>query len=509
MTEFNHTVITSLYATCNGKTFLLRKVSAALGLGSSSSCEISVICEQTKKPASASGLLVQSQDMSALLSAFRYGDSAKVYQDTSKGKLLLFDGFVYSVSSAVDSSAAYFNFGCVVQLCTADTLYTAASNHMQAKYMTALNGNNNPFTTLSQISDLSERSAEEVRNPAKYAASVIDGTLSDRTTNVVGGYSSSEHAFDKLSAFIDVDNAPTLNVKVMVNGANNAAGKETLKNTRMLAEVSVTDIIKQLERNTGLAVLNSYIAQFGLILAPRIGEGIKPLSAILNIGINKNKTIDVSPSSITGYSDQAPRRLGSAFKAIAVRTTEQGEDISSKYVLWSGGYDKDGKPKLSAGIKLGGYKNAPENSAKILPIGPITAIPLPKWLLNNAISAQGSALSTADYTAYANAMAKTFFGRGLGFPGRLSVSVVYTDLAKFYNHIGEQAKIDLSSVIDGKGMKLDPKYGRLIGIRYQIAGDSSEFSASCELEFDCVCTELEFNTFGISAEDLLCSVAKK
>lgn len=517
--------ITALYAETAGSCYALRSVGVSLGLGAVSSCRMSVICEVDRKRLTSSYKLEElstTTDVSDLIAAFKYGDRVKVKQLSDVGEMLLFDGYVTVTSTSVSSAVGSFAFDCNVVLQSPAALYNNEATHINAYWCTANPASNGEFAALGVVAAdavnavaTSRISAADPFNPAKFAANCIDATVDLRKTEI-DGFDTVSKSYEKLSSFIDLATAPSMDFTLV--GGEIAQSKESAARSELAARISETDILTQLQSNSGLAVFNAHIAQFGLVLAPRVGKltraGEPSLAVIPNIGINSDVSFKVTPADVVGYSDQPPQHSLGKYHAVAVRISPYGvttDNSAVNCVLWAAGHDKNGKPKLYGGVKLNAYDDKHKRDAQLFKaLGPITVLQLPRWL--TCIGPNKGSKNNKDHAAlfenYANARAKTYYAQGLFAPGRVTVRVLYSELDKFYNHIGDEAEIDLSSVADGVGTKLEPKYGRLIGVNYHIAADATAFTASCALDFDCVCTKEEHAAFAVSAEGMLCTTTK-
>jgi hypothetical protein len=456
-------------------------------------------------------------DFEELLDGFKYGNRATVYQAGDCGEIILFDGYVAAAGSDYSSSLSSINFGCNVVLQSAAAMYSNHSEHVGAMYISKLGADSGQFTDLraalvpvttdSEMRESGTLPSGGNFNPAKFAACYID-RLDLVTKTSLGSLSDSEKAYDKLSSFIDLDNSPDLNVSV--NTVSN--GRES-----NLVRVSSDDIVKQLQNSPGLVVFNNYIDQFGLVLAPRVGvrtrSNVPALAVIPNIGVNSEVGFSLKPSVILGYSLQRPKRRLGEYQAVAViknplNVADPGKQKASDTILWVGGYDEKGNPKLLAGIKYTPIPNG-KNYKIVSSLGPVTLLALPSWMRRASAKVGDSAAITQYYEKAANAVAKTHYGRGMVATAALTVNIVYSYLSDYYNKIGEVAEIDLSSVKNGYGTQMDKLYGRLIGVNYQITADSVNFNAQCSLTFDCVCNREEHRVFGVSSDDMLCAPKKK
>ena len=517
--------ITGLSVYCGGKYFALRSASVQLALGAVSVCNLSVICEidasRLGTTINPEELSITTENIEHIADNFKYGSRAVVYQHSDRGRAILFDGYVADVGSTITSTVSSFGFSCDVVLQSAAAMYSNHHQHQGAAYISLGKAGGDTFVGLTAAIVPKAKNAENKKslleitspfNPAKFAAGIIDN-LTDVTQTDAGELKDSKREYDKLSSFINLAHAPTMTL------AMNTAGNWNFnKDTRFLAKVSAADIVKQLQSSPGLTVFNNYIGQFGLVLAPRIGirtrSGVPALDVIPDIGVNSDESFSIKPDEVLGYQMQSPRKELGEYHAIAVRTTPddhsslaRGSSVAST-VLWVGGYDEDGSPKLLKGVKYSATPND-KNSNLISRLGPVTIVPLPTWLTQISPT-KGSDDSRSElWERYANALSKTYYAKGFVAPAQLSVTVLYTKLIQYYNHIGDVAEIDLSSKQQGYGTRQDaPLYGRLIHVNYRVNAEATSFSASCVLGFDCVCDQQEHATFGVSCEEMLCSNGK-
>ena len=344
---------------------------------------------------------------------------------------------------------------------------------------------------------------ESFDSPAKFAAEIIDMTVKARSNS-----NDSDASYDKLESFINLNAAPKLNSKVSPSGPQ-ATSKAAQERARFAERVSKDYIVRMLQTAPGLAVFTDYISQFGLTLAPRISDKYTS-EVVLNVGINKTLATggNITAKQVLGFTDTSPSRVMGKYHAVAVRTSPMCMDPSSTAdtVIWTAGYGSDGTPQLTGGDSLAVYeppkKGGQSSSPTFSTIGPVTVLSLPAWLTRTTPGDDSSNNQGDTKKDYAMALAKTYFSAHLGTPGTLVVDVLYTELEKFYNKVGEEFCIELPSADNKQSVK---RYGRLVEVSYSTISKHSEFSVSCSLGFDNVCTEQEFNTFGVAPTELLCT----
>lgn len=509
----SYTAITALYAEMGGSYYALRSAQISLNLGAGPVCVIDVICKiPTNRVSSArvGETLAVSSDITELVGVFNYGKKIAVKQKTTKGTTLLFDGFVFTSNTVMQSGAAHFRTAIQVDIRSAADLYNheatiggaylSQESHVSAQFKSLAVAAHKQTTAVDEV--WGKKMLLPTFNPSEFAASYIDGVSPVTKTAQGENFTTSGTTYDKLSNFIDIARAPTVDLCMPVGKTSNNLENPAVRHAGICAD----EIIAELQHMSGLSVFANFIQQFGLIIAPRVGKSFA-FDVIPDLGLNSNAALSITPGQITSYLDQPGAKILGNYTAIAVQHNPLNAETAYHYTVWVAGYDDAGNPKVSKAITLDagdGKDGGSRTTAHMQAHGPYVRVPLPRWFW------VGVADKDADAKAkkYAAATAKTYYGRGKGVPGRLQVSVLFSELDKFYNRIGEVAKIDLSAVADGVGTKLPIKYGRLISVSYQIAADAAEFSASCSLAFDCVCTEAEHKAFGVSTADMLYSVTK-
>ena len=501
-------VYSALYATImdgsKKRSFDLRYAYVRLGLNFQATCSISVIADRSKNQKK----INVTKSLNDLNNAFYDRSAVNVYVVVNGSTKLIFSGFVSGVSRAASSTASAFSSDLEVNLVSAPVVYAGECAELIGAYALDAEGTsgNSKYSTFVSYTHNMEKFGKAKLNKYKNSAGgkasgaggfdlipflcdcieeMFKATADLYTSN--SGARSGKPQYTDLRNFIDTTNTPKLAV--------------LYGHQQLFGEHLADNILALLRGGSPVDALLNIAGTYGICFRPIMTGSQMMWQPIANLPMLKDNQDSITSGQVLGYTHMGSSVVLGKYLNIAAATdlgktaaAEGNPTQVAQYIVFSAGRDNNGK------LSLRKYEAGKDHAREIASLGATKIVQSPSWILKTFNLKEKPKLEDVikAQVGYATALAKTAYGVGEMFNGKLALKMCPYSMFSHMDSIGNVFSLN----IDSEAVAPGTLYGRLTELSYRVQS-SKDIAVDLQLSFDCVRTEEENNILGIDASDLL------